>query len=134
MDGREGVFFVAAVRVAHLGIVYNDFMLATALTKEYRKIDQYSDVELMSAFWEYFGGRRGVGILGWCFVGAMSGANDPGALRAALEQRGLSKTALYQALDALRAFQEELEGRSLPRRDSSFAIHLLKRLSAVSCL
>lgn len=102
--------------------------------KEHHKIDDYSDIELMSAFWAYFGGRRGVGILGWCFVGAMSGANDPGTLRAVLERRGLSKTALYQALDALREFGEHVEGQPLPRRDSSFAIHLLKRLSSVSCL
>lgn len=108
--------------------------MSIELETQPKKISQYSDLELMSAFWAYFGGRRGVGILGWCFVGAMSGASDPGTLRQQLQDRGLSKAALYQALDALRDFQEHLEGQPLPRRDSSFAISLLKRLSAVSCL
>lgn len=107
--------------------------MTETLTKKHRKVDQYSDVELMAAFWKHFGGR-GVGILGWCFVGAITGADDPVTLRRELESRGLSKTALYQALDSLRSFQEDLEGQPLPRRDSTFAIHLLKRLSAVTCL
>lgn len=113
--------------------LYNMSMIETPI-KEHRKLSDYNDVDLMARFWKHFGGRRGVGILGWCFVGAMSGAEDPGTLRRELERRGLSKTALYQALDALREFQEDLEGQPLPRRDSSFAIHLLKRLSTVSCL
>lgn len=108
-------------------------MTETAIKKETRTVEQYSDAELMAAFWAYFG-HRGVGILGWCFVGSMSGTEDAAELRVLLQQRGLSKSALYNALDVLREFREHLEGQPLPRRDSSFAINLLKRLGTVSCL
>jgi len=96
-----------------------------------RKIDQYSDAELIAAFWSYFGGR-GVGILGWCAVGFATGADNPVELRRLLEQRGLSRSSLYQALDALRLFYEHMEGQPLPRRDASYAVRLLRRIATAS--
>ncbi len=98
-----------------------------------RKIDEYTDLELMGKFWLYFG-TRGVGILGWCAVGALSGSDNPVELRRRLEARGLSKSSLYYALDDLRNFREHLEGQPIPRRDSSYAIVLMRRLSAVAVL
>ncbi len=132
IERKQGVS-VSAVRVAQHRIVYNDFMSEITAIKEHSQIDHYDSAQLMSAFWDHFG-SRGVGILGWCFVGMLSGADDAVVLRRELERRGLSKSALYNALEALREFGEKLEGRPLPRRDSTFALHLLKRLAQVSCL
>ncbi len=98
-----------------------------------RKIEQYSDVELMNAFWAYFG-RKGVGMLGWCFVCALSGETDSTAFQQRLQQRGLTKSGLYHALDAVRAFREHIEGQPLPRRDASYAMEMLRRLSSASVL
>lgn len=106
---------------------YNHFMESP------KNLDQYNDLDLMGAFWKFFGGR-GVFILGWCAVGAMSGTSDAAELRRRLEARGLSKSALYQALDELRSFREHLEGQPVPRRDSSYAIQLANRLASASVL
>lgn len=99
-----------------------------------RKLDLYTDAELMSAFWAYFGGRRAVTILGWCAVGAASGAESPGELLRRLEARGLSRSALYQNLDALRDFQEHIEGQPLPRQNTSPSVSLMMRLSAIPAM
>lgn len=99
-----------------------------------RKIDLYTDAELMTAFWSYFGASRGVAILGWCVVGSMSGTDDPAELRRRLEARGLHRSSLYRALDDLRTLREHLEGQPLPRRDSSYAIALARRLTTACVL
>ncbi len=99
-----------------------------------RKVDQYSDLELMSAYWAHFGPSRGVGILGWCAVCALSGAKDGSSVLQRLKERGLSKTGLYQALTALRDFREHLEEEPLPRRDSAPALELARRLAGASVL
>lgn len=98
-----------------------------------RKIDQYSNAELMNAFWAFFG-RRGVGILGWCAVCAFSGADDATTLLQRLKERGLTKSGLYHALDAVREFREYLEGQPVPRRDASYAMETLKRIHGASIL
>jgi len=109
--------------------------MSIELETQPKKISQYTDVEFMAAFWKYFGAKRGIEILGWCSVAAATAFNDsPSVLRQKLEERGLSKSALYRALDDLRSLQEHIEGQPLPRRDSSYALSLLKRISASTCL
>jgi hypothetical protein len=95
---------------------------------EKRKLDEYTETELIAAFFKYFGGRRAIGILGWCFVGSMSGASSPGELMRKLQAQGLSETAIYQSLWALRDFQEYIEEVPLPRRDLTVPLALMMRI------
>lgn len=99
-----------------------------------RNFEQLSDLDLMAVYWEHFGAVRGVGILGWCAVASLSGADNPVELRQRLEARGMTNGSIYRALNDLRAFREKLEGAPLPRRDSRYAIAMMRRLHSVAVL
>lgn len=99
-----------------------------------RKIEQYNDLELMGSFWAFFGGARGVQILGWGAVFMLSGEDDNGALRRRLEERGMTYGGMYRALNDVKRWQEHVEGSPLPPRNQEPAAALLRRLHTVSCL
>lgn len=74
-----------------------------------REIDDIPDSELFTEFVAFFGGERAMGLLGWCAVFAFFTAWDPPAVRKAIEDKGLTKSAMYRALTDLRRFGAYME-------------------------
>jgi hypothetical protein len=77
--------------------------------KPLREIDDIPDGELFTEFVAFFGGERAMALLGWCATLALFGVWDPPAARKALEEKGLTKSAMYRALADLRRFGAYME-------------------------
>lgn len=89
-------------------------------TKPLREIDEIPDAELFTEFVAFFGGERAMALLGWCAALALVGVWDPPAARKALEEKGLTKSAMYRAMADLRrfgAYMEQTQSSPLTLRD-----------------
>jgi hypothetical protein len=72
-------------------------------------LDEMSGPEMIAAMVDRFGGKRTTEIIGWVILFGLSGFKTGSEMRAYLEARGLSKSAMYRALADLKQFSDALD-------------------------
>jgi hypothetical protein len=72
-------------------------------------VDEMSDVEFARALVLHFGGKRMTELTGWVILFGLSGFKSGSEMRAHLEARGLSKSAMYRALADLKEFGDAMD-------------------------
>jgi hypothetical protein len=72
-------------------------------------LDEMSGPEMVAALLDYFGGKRTTQIIGWVVLFGLSGFKTGSEMRAYLESRGLSRSAMYRALADLKKFSDALD-------------------------
>jgi hypothetical protein len=97
------------------------------------RLDVMSDAELMSEMGKFFGGQRFIELCGWVIVGTLIAEfqtkGDVPSLRRGMEERGMTRSALYRALADIRRFAVEVEGRPYPSQDHQVTVKLIKKIS-----
>jgi hypothetical protein len=69
-------------------------------------LDDMSGPEMIAAMLDHWGGKRTTQIIGWVVLFGLSGFKTGSEMRAYLEARGLSKSAMYRALADLKEFSD----------------------------
>jgi hypothetical protein len=72
-------------------------------------LDDMGGLDLTGEMVRYFGGKRATELIGWALLFGLSGFKTGGEMRAYLEAKGLSKSAMYRALADLKKFADDLD-------------------------
>jgi hypothetical protein len=75
-----------------------------------KPVSEMSDIEIFNVAIRVFGTERFIRLVGWCTLFALVGLEDLRAAREALQERGLSRSAMYRALLDIRRLQCRLQG------------------------
>jgi hypothetical protein len=94
-------------------------------------LDEMSGPEMIAAMVDHFGGKRTTEIIGWVILFGLSGFKTGSEMRAHLEAKGLSKSAMYRALADLKEFSDVLDAERGVKTAGQEVARKVARLMAV---